>query len=150
MTLVGSQPMAQTGWGVSEIADSLDLPMAHEFLNTLLGLRLGRGISREVFEIGMDGKYVAKIENLEKGHFANVAEFHMWNRVAGTPLAPWFAKTHSLSLGGRLLIQERTIPPAVRDLPAEIPAIFSDVKIENWGKDLSSSTSATMIRAAST
>ena len=133
MTLVSSMPMQMSGWKVSDISEKLDLPMAHELLSSLLGVRLGRGISREVFVREFDESMVIKIEDLEKGYFANVAEFQIWNQVVGTPYARWFAPSRSLSLGGRLLMQARTLPPAIRDLPAEIPAIFSDVKIENFG-----------------
>lgn len=133
MTYAQQPPIGQSDWTISQIHELFDLAMADEILKSLIGYRIGRGVSREVFEMSHNPDLVLKIENMSKGWFANIAEYQTWNSVKGTPYERWFAPVHSLTVGGLMLVQSKTKPPAVRDLPAEIPAVFSDVGMKNFG-----------------
>ena len=133
MTYASKPLIAGSGWMISDIQEKLTIDMANELISSFLGHRIGRGVTREVFELSTDPNHVVKIEDMSKGWFANISEFQVWNNVAGTPYKSWFAPIEGMSLGGRMLTMARTVPPAVRDLPEEIPAIFSDIKIENFG-----------------
>lgn len=95
---------------------------------------LGRGQYREVYSYARDPKgWVVKLEN---GHqsFANVREWEAWRAVRETKWAPWFAPCHTISGSGLVLIQARTTPLDPVDLPKRVPAFFTDLKPENWGR----------------
>lgn len=103
-----------------------------ELLGLVCSDRLGSGMTREVFRFGPDEAYVIKFEN-ESGHFQNVLEWEVWDRIKDTKLAKWFAPCLRISHCGRILIQRYAEPLAAICLPAEIPAFFTDLKPDNWG-----------------
>ena len=122
-----------SGYPISKARAVTEEWFPHELLGTLLEDQLGAGVSREVFSIFGSETLVAKIERPGLAHWANIMEFTNWNRVKETWLEPWFAPCRALSLGGALLIQARTTPIPYSMLPEKIPAIFDDLKPENFG-----------------
>lgn len=122
-----------SGWPISDSAKNLDLNFAHDVLGTLLDDKLGSGVSRDVFSLFGNDKHVAKIERPGRGYFANILEFTLWNDIKNTDLVVWFAPCRCISLGGMLLIQDRTEPMHPKHMPDRIPAFFEDVKLSNWG-----------------
>lgn len=98
----------------------------------LCGEEIGQGCYRTVYEYAMDPKMVVKRDSRE--NWSNVSEFEVWQNLGGTPLGEWLAPVHWLSPGGIWMIQARTTPfKRERQFPKEIPAVFCDVKAENWG-----------------
>ena len=97
------------------------------------GRLIGSGISRHVYPYGLDPKrLIIKFEQ-EENH-QNVMEWQIWQSVQYTDLAKWFAPVKAISPCGRILIQHRTKPySTAAKLPNQIPAFFSDVKMDNWG-----------------
>lgn len=104
------------------LADMADLFIA-EFI--------GAGQSRSVYGYAMDPKYVVKIDR--SGHFNNVAEWDIWNETSDEHQR-FLAPCLKISQCGRLLIQERTTPVSLDEMPKEIPGFFTDTKIQNWGR----------------
>lgn len=102
-----------------------------DMADMFIGEYIATGNSRVVYEFTMDPKYVVKID--KSGHFDNVAEWDIWNNIP-KDLNKWFAPCLRISQCGRLLIQERTTPVTLEELPKEIPAFFQDFKLQNWGK----------------
>jgi hypothetical protein len=98
----------------------------------LLGEYLGGGIERDVFALRLDPKNVIKLAQREG--YQNIVEFEVW-RVAqdDKELKRWFAPVTYISGVGQWLIQERTTPILLKDLPKKVPNIFADLKPENWG-----------------
>ena len=104
----------------------------HELNTVLMGKRLGGGVYREVYEVmGPQTGLVVKIEHSDTKEFCNVAEWHIWNEVKGTAWEPWFAPCVSISHSGSVLIMKRTKP--LKRMPLELPEIFADTHIDNWG-----------------
>ena len=102
-----------------------------EALNILCGAQLGAGSGRTVFRHAYDDELVVKVASSSTGIKANFEEFATWEAVQFTKLNSWFARCHSVSDYGTILIQER-----IPDLPAgryKIPSFFTDLKPENYG-----------------
>lgn len=104
---------------------------SEDLLNLFCGDKLGEGCYRTVFAHQFDAKQVIKKDNMR--NFSNVNEFQMWQELEETPLAKWLAPCYGLSGYGVWLLQARTEPLQLAQLPAEVPAIFSDLKLSNWG-----------------
>lgn len=102
-----------------------------DMADMFIGGNVGTGNSRSVYDFTMDPKYVVKIDR--NGNFDNVAEWDIWNNIP-EDLKKWFAPCLRISQCGRLLIQEKTTPVQLEDMPKEIPAFFQDFKLQNWGK----------------
>lgn len=103
-----------------------------DFNNLFLGEKLGQGIHRQVFEHALDRKLVIKVESHARC-FANVREWDVWMNIQFAPdLARWFAPVVGISDNGNVLLQRRTKP--IKELPAELPNFFTDIKPENFGR----------------
>lgn len=99
----------------------------------LCGKRLGYGISRNVFVYTPDPTKVIKIE-YEEGKYQNVIEHMIWDEIQHHKiLHKWFAPVHHISESGRILIQSRTEPVRVEDIPKKVPHFLTDHKLENFG-----------------
>jgi len=77
-----------------------------EALNMLCDEKLGEGSMRTVFRHAFDPKLVVKIAKSSDGVKANWEEFSTWESVEFTKLNSWFARVHSVSDYGTILIQE--------------------------------------------
>jgi hypothetical protein len=115
------------------LADTFESGLQRELLEFLCGNRLGNGMSREVFEFLPAPHLVIKWEPVEH-RFQNVEEFTVWQTVEHTKYAKWFAPCHAISGCGRIMLQHYAEPLAAINLPAEVPAFFTDLKPSNWGQ----------------
>lgn len=94
--------------------------------------QIASGMSRNVFAHRYDQTIVIKHEF--GAHFQNVVEWELWQQLReDKELKPWFAPCLHISGYGQWLIQRRTFPIEQRALPKKVPALFTDLKIENWG-----------------
>lgn len=107
-------------------------PEFEEAFNLLCGERIGRGMSRDVFECSLLPDCVVKVET-DAQRFQNILEWQTWEMVKHTAASRWFAECRWLSPNGRVLIQERTRPAGPGDYPKRVPVWFTDLKRGNWG-----------------
>lgn len=112
--------------------DSFGTGVKRDFFGLFLGEEIGRGMSREVYAHALDPDLVLKIEN-EAGQFQNVFEWETWLRVRDTEHAKWFVPCEEISPSGCILIQRRTHPIRLDELPEKVPAFMTDLKPSNWG-----------------
>ena len=103
-----------------------------EAFNLLCGEKIGYGMSRTVFECPLLPGYVVKVEKSPR-MFQNVIEFETWEIVKFSAAARWFAECKWISPNGKILIQEKTRPPAPSEFLEKVPVWFTDLKRENWG-----------------
>lgn len=96
-----------------------------------IGEFIANGQSRDVYAFAMDPKYVVKIDR--SGHFNNVSEWDVWIN-SPEEHKRFLAPCLKISQCGRLLIQERTSPVTLEEMPEVIPGFFTDTKLQNWGK----------------
>ena len=101
-----------------------------DMFDLLCGEFIGFGISRAVYECKIFDDAVVKIEYGD--YFQNIYEFQAWQRVELTDFSKWFAPCIRISPSGKILIQKRTTD--LHLYPAKIPAFFTDVRCDNWGK----------------
>jgi hypothetical protein len=101
--------------------------------NLLCGERIGRGMARDVFISPLLPGCVIKVET--RAHsWQNVIEWETWSIVKhNTPASRWFAECKWISPNGRVLVQERTRPPAPSEFVDRVPVWFTDLKRQNWG-----------------
>lgn len=104
---------------------------ADDLVNLLCGRKLGEGTYRTVFECAIDPTRVVKHDNGR--NFSNINEWQVHSEFAGTPLEKWLAPVLWLSPRGLWLIQAKTLPIDISQMPDKIPAVFADTKVENWG-----------------
>jgi hypothetical protein len=108
--------------------------LTYELFGLVAGDIIGSGAFRHVFDYSPDPKLVIKFE-LDAGSFHNVQEWTVWDRVKNAPdLAKWFAPCRFISPCGSILLQEYAKDLLDTELPEEVPAYFTDVRKENWGK----------------
>ena len=93
---------------------------------------IARGAARQVFASKLDPSSVWKVEDGARS-FQNVNEWEFWNHVKDGPLAEWLAPCEAISSTGAILLQKRTRPVSISELPDKIPAAFTDLKVTNWG-----------------
>lgn len=99
----------------------------------LLGDAMGYGTFRHIYNHATDPDVVVKLENGAQS-FHNVTEWQVWQSVKDTEFAKWFAPVKHISASGTVLIMQRAQPVTVKDLPKKVPAFFTDLKAENWGR----------------
>lgn len=103
-----------------------------EAFNLLCGDLIASGMSRHVYTCPIVPDCVVKVE--ARPWFQNVQEDHVWHRVSETKFGQWFAPVRWLSPYGRVLVMERTMPVGMTELPKKVPAFFTDLKRQNWGR----------------
>ena len=103
-----------------------------EAFNLLCGEKIGYGMSRTVFECKLLPGCVVKVETSPR-MFQNVIEYETWEIVKYLPASKWFAECKWISPNGKILIQERTRPPAPQEFTEKVPIWFTDLKRTNWG-----------------
>lgn len=108
-----------------------------EAFNLLCGEKIGRGMSREVFECALLPGHVVKVET-NAHRFQNIMEWETWQIVQRTAASRWFAACKWISPNGKVLIQERTRPPAPSEFVDRVPVWFTDLKRTNWGMAVTS------------
>lgn len=95
------------------------------------GKEIGRGQYRTVWQHQLDKKLVIKHDTCV--NWSNVHEWSIFCELQYGPLEKWLAPVYWLSPRGIWLIQARTTPLKDGQFPKRVPAMFSDVKPENWG-----------------
>jgi hypothetical protein len=117
------------------IIDLVRCKSSKEIITKFRGKKLGRGTYRNVYAMKGSPDYVLKIE-LYQGlrTFANVTEWRNWsdNRL-WIWLAQYLAPCLWISEDGKILIQRRVTFKEKKHYPKEIPALFTDTKIQNFG-----------------
>ncbi|MDB5200590.1 MAG: hypothetical protein JWO92_2553 [Chitinophagaceae bacterium] len=104
---------------------------AQDLLRLCFGNKLGEGAYRAVFEFDLIPNTVIKVADVTK---SNVLEYHVWEGLKNTSYHKWFAPCLFISPCGHFLIQKRVRPIKDGDkLPNKLPAIFTDIKKNNWG-----------------
>lgn len=104
---------------------------AFDLVNLVCGEKIAQGAYRTVFEYRINPAWVIKHDN--RNNHSNIFEHALWNEMIGTKLEQWLAPVEWISDDGYWLIQRRTEPIRRDELPAQVPAIFCDMKLENWG-----------------
>lgn len=108
----------------------------HELARIVLGKKIGEGCYRKVFLNMLDPYTVIKIEE-DSRSFCNVKEWEIWQHVEHHASHKFLAACKYISPCGSVMIQERTSPIPMHDLPKKIPSFLkSDLKSENWGWSL--------------
>ena len=117
----------------NDVADYFKSTIAKDFLDLFAGERIGRGISRAVYEYRIDPTLVIKIE-LASQRFQNMQEWENWRTWRETPgVARWLAPCVDISPCGIVMLQKRTRPLEQDELPKTLPAFLTDTKIHNFG-----------------
>lgn len=112
--------------------DHFRTTVSKDLSRLVVGDLIGSGAFREVYEWLPDKTLVAKIENGAKS-FSNVMEYEVWRSVEGTEFACWFAPVVQVSNCGSVILQKRTVQIRRHELPAKVPAFFTDLHPRNWG-----------------
>lgn len=102
-----------------------------DFTDMFVGNEIGKGHARWVYEFRMNSKHVVKIDHA--GKFDNVSEWDIWHN-ASDEAKKFLAPCVRISSCGRVMIQHRTKPVKLEELPKLVPAFLADLKLENWGK----------------
>jgi hypothetical protein len=112
----------------------LEIPtlVTADLVRSLLGERLGQGISREVFEWGIDTDFVIKLE-VGNGHFQNVTEWSTWAALNDTKHGKHLAPCKWISQCGTALLMRRTSPLLSDREPKKLPGWLTDTKRGNYG-----------------
>lgn len=106
-----------------------------EFLAFFVGGKIGKGVSRSVFEYRpCSSSHVVKIE-MGAHSFQNAMEWEAWDVLRNTPFAKrWLAPCTQISECGSFLVQERTFPVGDNfKWPKKIPKVLVDRKRQNFG-----------------
>lgn len=113
------------------LADSRVVSM--DIIDTLCGDKIGRGMSREVYECRIDPSYVVKIE-IEAGSFQNIIEHGFWHDNSDNKLvSKWLAPCGWISANGAVLLQKKVSPIRKEELPKKVPEFLTDIQLKNYG-----------------
>lgn len=106
-----------------------------DFFRLMVGDKLGSGFFRNVYKLNHDPKTVVKFEDRDRS-FANITEWDIWKNLSETKpeLAKWLAPCVDISPCGTVLLQRFTADVTLKELPAKVPAFFTDLKVTNWGR----------------
>lgn len=107
-----------------------------DILKAWAGKCLGHGHARSVYELRGTDTIVIKVErHPDKTNFSNISEYLNWNDVQyWDDFAKYLAPVLGMTKDGVFLLQERAFPVTKKaDLPSNIPNLFVDCKIQNWG-----------------
>lgn len=104
---------------------------AEDLLNLVTGTQIGWGQYRRVYEHAFDKKLVIKQDSGQ--NFSNINEWQVWNEFKDEPLGKWLAPVLFCSARGLWIVMAKTRPIPIGKFPKRIPALFSDIKPENWG-----------------
>jgi hypothetical protein len=102
-----------------------------EFTALIKGKIIGSGSTREVFQHKQNVNWVVKVEEGGKS-FANAIEWDTWLH-ANPELREWLCPCIDISPAGSVLIMQKAEPIRASELPKKLPALFTDLKISNWG-----------------
>jgi hypothetical protein len=95
------------------------------------GQEIGRGQYRTVYQHQLEKNRVIKHDTCV--NWSNVHEWSIFCEFQHTPLGKWLAPIYWLSPRGIWMIQAKTTPIKIGNYPKRVPAMFADIKPENWG-----------------
>jgi len=106
-----------------------------EIRKNVCGSLIGKGTYRDVYELKSNPDYVVKIErSMRNAMFCNVTEWRNYiNNREWTWFEQWLAPCEMISQSGQILIQRRVSHKRRKDYPKYIPAVFTDLKLANFG-----------------
>lgn len=107
--------------------------VAKDVAALVLGDCLGYGETRAIYEHALDKSLVVKVEN-GATNFCNISEWQIWQAVKDTEFAKWFAPVVSIGPAGSVLTMRKCEPARREELPDKVPAFFTDLKPENFGR----------------
>jgi hypothetical protein len=102
-----------------------------DLFNMLVGKDIGAGQYRRVYEHAFDKSMVIKQDS--GANFSNIHEWMLWNELKDGPLGKWLAPVHFCSPRGLWIVQAKTRPIPIGKYPKRVPALFADIKPDNWG-----------------
>lgn len=107
-----------------------------DLIQSMLGVHIGSGETRTVYEYALDPEYVIKVEPVMHGH--NISEYDLWKFFGQADdyekwVLDWFAPVKWISPGGHLLCMKRTNPGVGEHWPEKIPKFMSDLHKNNFG-----------------
>lgn len=111
---------------------TLEQREGEDLMNMICGELLGSGQYRHVYRAKFDDKVVIKYER-QNVNRSNIFEYDMWLAYKDTDFAKWLAPCYQLSPDGTWLVQAFTENLQAHQIPIEVPAMFCDLKPENWG-----------------
>lgn len=111
---------------------SLKRREGEDLMNLMCGRLLGSGQFRHVYRSRFDDNIVIKYESQNDSR-SNIFEYDMWLAFKDVSLGKWLAPCYALSPDGTWLVQAYTEDIPIDRLPSRVPAIFCDLKPENWG-----------------
>lgn len=103
-----------------------------DWLQSLIGDKLGDGVAREVYVSQIDPTLVIKLE-LTRTSFQNITEWKVWQDLKGTTEAKFLAPVTWISDSGSVLMMKRTTPMPPGKEPKLLPKWMSDFKRANFG-----------------
>lgn len=99
------------------------------------GELIAKGLYRDVYVLKSNPEYVVKIErDMSHAQFANVTEWRNYIDAREWEwFANWLAPCEMINQTGQVLIQRRVTPGKRKDYPKYVPAMFTDLKLQNFG-----------------
>lgn len=104
------------------------------FKEKFCGTYLGSGVSREVYVLKQNPRYVVKIDYTKDWH--NITEWNVWREANiryNQHLAAYLAPCVWISFNGKILIQKRIQFRHPSLYPQRIPNFLKDTKYANYG-----------------
>ncbi len=114
-------------------ATQLPVSVVHDLTSSLLGEKLGHGMSREVYVWAPNDKLVLKLETDANERFQNVTEWNTWHALKETKHSGWLAPCVWISRCGTALLMHRTAPMGPGQEPLRLPGWLTDHKRGNYG-----------------
>jgi hypothetical protein len=111
---------------------SLEQREGEDLMNFVCGQLLGSGQFRHVYRAKFDDTKVLKYERQNTVR-SNIFEYDVWCAYKDVELGRWLAPCYDISPDGTWLIQAFTENLRPDELPKDIPALFTDLKLDNWG-----------------
>lgn len=121
------------------IQDAMEGKGVNTVVRRLCGELIGQGAYRDVYEFKKFPDCVIKIErDMSLGAFANASEWRNYvNNCEWDFMKEWLAECSVISQNGQVLVQEKLSREGKKrkDYPTHIPAVFTDLKLANFGWD---------------
>src|SRR6185437_13604034 len=119
--------------GYIKLKSHFKTTLSRDVSDMILGAHIATGATRMVYAHATQSDAVVKLENIANS-FCNIYEEQVWYHVKDTEFAQWFAPVLRISPNGTVLVMRRTMPVSINDLPKHVPAFFTDLKAENFGR----------------
>lgn len=120
---------------IKQISKFIKGKNTNQIVKSICGDMIGVGLYRDVYILKQNPAYVVKIErDITNGMFANVTEWRNYiNNREWKWFEKWLAPCEIISATGQVLIQQKVTHGKRKDYPKYIPAIFTDLKVKNFG-----------------